>query len=218
MLATDVHEQAMKIPNEQAAKLFACVMIDPATFKEYNEHRQTLRVRGHKADVGLVWQFDGMTYPLDDQVRHGPLLPGEKLWVPLIVAQYGVRNTSVWEYETDEKGNRINRQDFLYGQPQPRLIIVEMRDPGDFARQMVMPTPVLAKCAFCDGDFPPEELAIHMAGDHGAELLAASKQRDPAKDELTRQKVRDWANRAGHTSTDQPDADESHESGGDEAA
>jgi len=202
----DVHDQAMRISPEQATKIFACVTIDEASFRQHNELQAGLRVRGFRKQVGLEWQFDGQIYPLSTDKRKGPLLPGEKVWVPLIVAQFGVRNTAVWEYETDAQGNIINKQDFLYGQQVPRLKIIEIRDPGDFAKQMEMPAQVLAACPFCEGEFQSTDLGNHMAVEHGDEIVAARTAVQPANRPAARAAVRQWAEKAAKQGAGLPDA------------
>lgn len=193
--AQDPHVEAMRIPPEEAGQLWALVQIDEQVFKQFNEYRRTFRVRGYKPDDGLQWQFDGQIYPLQDENRNGPLLPGEKIWVPLIVAQYGVRNTAAWQYQTDEHGSPINKQDFLYGEQIPRLRIIEIRNPGDFTKQQFTePAQILAPCSFCGQEFAPEQLSNHIVEMHTADIRAGLSAKEPQS--KAKPKANAWAKAA----------------------
>lgn len=189
--AHEVHRQAMKISDEDALKLYARIRLDPEAFAELNRYRASLRVRGFRAKLGVSWMFDGMEYPQDTAERSGPLRPGEEVWVPLIVAKYGVKNTAVWEYETALDGSVINKQDFN-GPQIPIIQILEIRNPGDFGQQMRQAAaPQLAPCSLCAEEFLPADLAGHILSAHADDIAAAKNKQAPIGD--AKKRVEQWA-------------------------
>lgn len=187
----EVHQRAMKISDEDALQLWALVTLDATGFREYVKHQQSLKVRNFQASQGVFWQYGGQRYPQNE----GELLrPGQREWMPLIAAKYGVRNTAKWEYMADEAGNTINRQDYN-GPTVPIVHILEIRNPGDFREQQAVlaaATPRQAVCTLCNEEFDPAELANHMLTEHRAELAAqaAGKTTEPSR---SRRQVEEWA-------------------------
>lgn len=191
----EVHRRAMKISDEDALNLWALITLDAPGFAEYTRLQASLKVRQFRSRQGVSWMYNGQEWPQDTPERQGLLKPGERIWVPLIVAKYGVRNTAKWEYLTDDAGNTINRQDYN-GPTVPIIHILEIRTPGDFGSQQAaaaLAAPRLALCTLCGNEFPPEDLANHMLTDHRAELVAAAGGKAAAPSAKTKAQVDEWA-------------------------
>lgn len=185
----------MRIGADQATKMYALVQIDEDAFLSFNDFRASLNVPGYEPDTGLIWQFDGQIYPLDTAKRSGQLLPGEKLWVPLIVAQYGVKQTAMWPLQMV---NGLPRPNFLHGAPVPRLKILEIRDPGDFSDRadFVAPRPATPRCPYCDTEVEVVAFAKHIEESHGAEIAQRVAAPQPSSTEEAKRKVEAWAAKA----------------------
>ena len=203
----NIHQAAMRISDEDATKLYARIRLDGKTFRELQEYKATLKVRNSRSQVGVSWMFDGMEYPQDTADRKGPLLPDEELWLPLIIAKYGVRNSATWEYEVGYNGEIINKQDFT-GPQIPMIRILEIRNPGDFGTQVkALTAPKLAACSLCNEEFQPHELAAHMIEAHAAELAQAAAPKAPATSKAKR-RVEEWAARQAQSGGTQELPDE----------
>ena len=206
----DVHRTAMAISDEDATKLYARIRLDGEAWRELQKYRASLKVRNFRSQVGVSWMFDGMEYPQDTADRKGPLLPDEEIWVPLIIAKYGVRNSASWEYEVGYNGEIINKQDFT-GPQIPMIRILEIRNPGDFGTQVkALTAPKLAPCSLCNEEFQPHELAAHMIEAHAAELAQAAAPKAPATSKAKR-RVEEWAARQAQSGgtqepTEEPEA------------
>ena len=201
-LDDSVHQQGMRIDPETASKLWARIEIDEAAFREHNKHRVSLRVRGFRPPQGLIWQFDGQTYPLESETHSEALLPGERIWVPLIVAQFGVRANSHWPYKADPAGQVLNEYDFL-GAQIPMIRIIEIRDPGDFSKQMEMPKPAGTTCSYCGQEVDPAELGKHMQAEHLSQMVAELDAAKAAAAPSAQQKVKDWASKQARKEEEQ---------------
>jgi len=189
-----IHERAMSIAADAASKMYALVALDETMVREYDRYRTEMRVRSYRRELDFGWQFNGQQYPLDDPKtgREGKLKLGERVWVPLLVAQYGVRQSGVWPYDPASRpGEPV--YDFLQGAPTPRLRILDFRTPEDTVEQMKAIKPVLARCSYCQAEVEPELLGTHIEANHLEEILERSTKRQSAKSPDAKKAVADWA-------------------------
>ena len=161
----------MSIPYQEAVdkQMWACVEIDQAAYERHAAFNRSLRSKGWKDERGVQFQYDGQIYPLDDEQRRGALRIGEKVWMPLHIAQHGVRRTAVWEFQTDEYGKEINKPDFHERQP-PVLRIIQVSVPaliGKPPQAGQVPVAVIpSQCPFCAEQVQPEALRSHIESEH----------------------------------------------------
>src|SRR5262245_16332167 len=77
---------------------FAMVEVIKDAYDEHMAYIRSLNVDGYQEPEGVSFQFDGVTWPQDDNDHKGPLRPNELVMMPQIVAEHGIKATMVWHH------------------------------------------------------------------------------------------------------------------------
>jgi hypothetical protein len=155
---------------------FAMLEVDPEAYAEHVEFIRSLNVRGYKADEGIEWQYDGMTYPENDERRKGPLKPGQTTIVALEVAMHGIKRTASWHQEEVSAGDGqiVKRPDFR-AEGRPLLRIIRIFEPGRVDRLLAEAEAQTSLCPWCSPvrAIPTAEFKQHVEREHFSEPVAA---------------------------------------------
>ena len=141
---------------------FAEIEVIPEVWEEHLSFLRSLHTRGIKPPEGVLWQYDGQVWPTGDGHRQGPLKVGERVIVPLVVAEHGIKRTMQWPRDVDDHGLPLNKLDF-HGARKPMLRILRMFKPADFVNFNGTPrVEIPSLCAWCGESVPPASYKEHV--------------------------------------------------------
>ena len=154
----------------QQLGMYSTVTLDAEEWQKHVELERSRKIKGWREPQGFEWTYGGQQY--------GPVMPGEKISVPAVAAEHGVRESAVFPRLQDERGNELMALDHR-GSRFPLLEVVETWHPGDPAKLgKIEIREEEYKCAFCRDTFADKaSFAQHLNQDHGVGSVKVEGQR-----------------------------------------